>query len=304
MSSSSRYIEKRLRYFEESTRFILETLELITSLGDCRGSVNRLESVTPILDEAESKITELIPFEAVTFYLVNEDTNDFEHHRTRPVGMSDFAYGETEYFINTGEFAWAVVEKRPMVAASRSKKSRFVLHAIGTRSRTRGMFIGLLPEGTRVPDIKLSLLTLVLMDLAGSLESFHLYGMVRREKKMSMELTRYRNVFNLAPYAMELIDRRGRIVDCNEACLAMLACGRDDVVGRPRTHFFSAESAEEYRKKLSPKLKKEGICEGELQLINAAGESLRVWRTEKAAAETETTSGSKEFLVFYRVLAP
>ncbi len=299
MSVTSRYIEKRLRYFEETNRFTMDTLELATSLGDYRQSVNRLGTVYPILDETESKVLELIPFEAITFYLVNEENNDFEHSQTSPITISDFVVGEVECLIETGVFAWALREKRPVLVSSRFKGRRFVLQAIATRSRTRGMFIGLLPEGTIVSDIKLSLLSLLLSTAAGTLESFYLYKMLRAQRSQLARTSPYRTLFEGASEGMELISGRGRITDCNETLCAMLGRKRNDIIGRSRTHFFSGDSRDKL-KRLVPLLKKEGVAEAELELVSAGGDTVRVYRREEALyGEKKEYEGS---VVFYRAL--
>lgn len=300
MSTTSRYIEKRLRYFEEANRFTMETLELATSLGDYRQSVNRLGTVYPVLDETELKVLELIPFEAVTFYLVNEENNDFEHSQTSPITMSDFVVEEIEYLIETGVFAWALREKRPVLVSSRSKGRRFVFQAIATRSRTRGMFVGLLPEGTRVSDIKLSLLALLLSTTAGTLESFYLYKMLRAQRSQFARTSPYRILFEGASEGMEIINGRGRITDCNETLRALLGCERNDIIGRSRTHFFSEESRVKL-KRLVVDLKKEGVAEGELEMVSAGGDLVRVRRREQAFyGEKNKYEGS---VVFYRLLS-
>lgn len=278
-NSSTRYLEKRLRYFEESSRFILDTLELATSLGDCRESVNQLKSVFPILDDAEAKLAALIPFEAFTFYLVNEENNDFEHVRTQPVEMTRYAKDETEFLIDSGVFAWAVREKRPVVVTSRSKDRRFVLHVLSTRSRTRGMFVGAIAGTRRISDIHLSLLSLVLLTTANAVESFYLYGMFRGKNREIEAMKGYRLLFESAFEGMEILDAGGRIVDCNEAMCDMLESEREHLIGRFASHFLSGK--EEGRSDdLDVFTEKETPREGETELVSARGTVRRVYRRE------------------------
>ncbi|HET57313.1 MAG TPA: PAS domain-containing protein [Deltaproteobacteria bacterium] len=277
--SSTRYLEKRLRYFEESSRFILDTLELATSLGDCRESVNQLKSVFPILDDAEAKLADLIPFEAFTFYLVNEENNDFEHVRTRPVETTRYAKDETEFLIDSGVFAWAVREKRPVVVTSRSKDRRFVLHALSTRSRTRGMFVGTIADNRRISDIHLSLLSLVLLTTAGAVESFYLYGMLRGKDREVNAMKGYRLLFESAFEGMEILDAGGRIVDCNEAMCGMLESEKEHLIGRLASHFFSGNR--EDRSDNHNVFPKKGSRDDEVELVSAKGTVLRVYRRER-----------------------
>lgn len=180
--ATAQYLERRLRYFEEASGMILEALELIRSGGGDRQTVGAMDSVMPILDEAEENIAGLIPFRSTSFYLVNEDTNEFEHTRTRPHDRADVMVEEIESMIDRGVFAWALRENRPVVVSSSSKECRFVLQALATRSRVRGMFVGCLEQADApVSDIHLSLVSLFLLATAHSLESFHLYRMLRTQ---------------------------------------------------------------------------------------------------------------------------
>ena len=72
-----KYLEERIRYLEEVNRFTLDALEMAASLGDFQPNISKLEDVPVILKETRSRINSLIRLLAVTFFLVNEDTNDF-----------------------------------------------------------------------------------------------------------------------------------------------------------------------------------------------------------------------------------
>ena len=276
-----RYLEQRIRHLEDIHRFTADALEMAASLGDFQKSINTLQDVSLILDETESRISSLIPFQSMTFYLVDEENNDFIHSRTTPASFGDFAIEETDSMIERGVFAWALREKRPVTVSSRNKDGQFILHVLSTRSRTRGMFIGFLGDKERVSEVSLSLLSIILLNSANAIESFYLYRMIREVTETLERKETYKTLFEAAPDGVEVLDAWGNIVDINDAQKNLLGRRRDDITGRHTTDFFSESCADEFRKK-SSQLREKGFCEGEIELVATSGVPIPVWRKEKA----------------------
>ncbi len=275
------YLERRIRHLEDMHRCTADALEMAASLGDFQQSINKLQDVSLILDETESKISSLIPFKAMTFYLVNEENNDFIHYRTTPATFSAYALEETNSMIERGVFAWALREKRPVTVSSRNKAGQFILHVLSTRSRTRGMFIGLLDDTARVSEVSLSLLSIILLNSANAIESFYLYRMIREVTETLERKETYKTLFEAAPDGVEVLDAWGNIVDINDAQKNLLGRRREDITGRHTAEFFSEGCADVFRKK-SSQLRERGFCEGEIELVAKSGRPVSVWRKEKA----------------------
>jgi PAS domain S-box-containing protein len=276
------YLENRVRYLEEVERFILDILEIASSLGDFQTSINKLRDTSVILDETRTKIQGLIPFESTAFFQVDEDSRDFVISSIFPENHRSYIQNEVDILIHEGTFAWALREKRPVMASTGDHKGYLVLHVMATSTRIRGMFVGLLKEENKsICDISLSLLSIILMNSANALESFELYRTIREINSNLERIDNYRLLFDTAPDGVEVLDSHGNILDCNEAQKKLLGYSNEQLIGNNSLDFFSDNSRNAFVKK-SPSLKDTGYLEGEIELVSARGEIIPVWRKEKA----------------------
>jgi PAS domain S-box-containing protein len=276
------YLEKRNQYLEEVSRFTLDALEMAASLGDFQTSINKLQDPSVILDETRARIERLIQFSGTAFYLVDEDDSDFFPTSVQPQSMKTYIQDEVEWLIEQGTWAWALWERRPVILSSKKQDSQLVLHIMATSSRTRGMFVGILSKDkTDIPDISLSLLSIILLNSSNALESFELYSMIRKINETLEKRENYRVLFEAAPDGVEVLDARGNIVDCNKTQEVLLHCSRDEIVGSHTTDFFPHSSKAGYDNNLAL-LKDNGYLEGEAELTARNGMIIPVWRKEKA----------------------
>lgn len=277
-----RYLEERIQYLEEVNRFTMDALEMAASLGDFQPNISKLEDVPVILKETRSRINRLIRLLAVTFFLVDEDTNDFYLADADPQNYGPYIKEEINFLIENGTFAWALREKRPVVVSSKNQNKQLILHIMATSSRTRGMFVGLVEkEKNNINDISLSLLSIILLNSSNALESFELYKMMREINKNLRKKENYKILFEAAPDAVEVLDRRGNIVDCNRAHQSLLGHDYEKIIGKHTTEFFSDQSKGLFNEKFSI-LKKNSYVESEVELVRSDGPLISVWRKEKA----------------------
>lgn len=173
-------LEERIKYVEGINRLTLEALDEAARLGDFQTSINKLHSHSLILEETRSRVLTLIPFEAVAFYLVDENTSEFQPEYCNPGDYAPLLQSEVDKFIDNGTFAWAMREQRPLFLSTGDESKKILLHVMTTASRTRGMFVGILAHGEiDVPLVSLSMLSIILRYSANALESFALYSMIK-----------------------------------------------------------------------------------------------------------------------------
>ena len=194
----------RIDYLEENRRFIQNVLEMALSLGDFQENINKGYGPENVLQEADKRISRMIPFEANAHYLVDQKKSDFSLSVCNENRLKTFIQQEVDHMIDQGYFAWAIREKRGVLISSKDHSRKFILHIIATYSRIRGMFIGLLPEkNSGIPDTSLTLLSIVLLNTANALESLEFYSLLRNQnenlEKMVEERTR-----TLAKYERQL----------------------------------------------------------------------------------------------------
>ncbi|MGV8074716.1 MAG: response regulator [Syntrophobacteraceae bacterium] len=287
MDKRLQYLEDRVQYLEEVTRFALDTLEMAASLGDFQSSINKLQDASIILDETRLRVQRLINFNAVSFYLVDENTSEFSLSLVHPVEHEFLVQEEVESLIDNGSFAWALREKKPVIVSSKDHEKQLILHVMATSSRIRGMFVGVLEKNRAdIPDITLSLLSIILLNSSNALESFELYKMIREISKNLETKENYKVLFEAAPDGVAVVDARGNIVDCNEAFQNLVGFGCEDMVGKHATEFL----VDNYRDLFESRfllLKKEGFFEGEAEIVDRRGSVIPVWSRAKAIYEKD-----------------
>ena len=194
----------RIDYLEENRRFIQNALETALSLGDFQENINKGYGPEHILQEADRRISHLIPFEANALYMVDQDNSNFALAVCNEKNLESFIQAEVDHMIEQGYFAWAIREKRGVLISSKDHSRKFVLHVIATYSRIRGMFVGLLPEkNSKIPDTSLTLLSIILLNTANALESLEFYSLLRNQNEVLEQMVEERTR-TLAKYERQL----------------------------------------------------------------------------------------------------
>ena len=173
-------LEKHLIIHSEERDVTLEALELATSISRFDTNLNQLDSPLPILRETSYKCGMLLRFLSVGFYLVDEDSSDFQLFYSTPDDLIPSLQQEVEQHIEQGAFVWALERNRPLLFLASTRPGVFLLHSLATPSRIRGMFAAQLSERREeIGDITLSVLSIVLNSCAQMLESHALYSLLR-----------------------------------------------------------------------------------------------------------------------------
>jgi signal transduction histidine kinase/DNA-binding response OmpR family regulator len=175
-------ITARNEYLENSLRFITNSLEMALNLGDFQKNINERNNPDQILKEAEKRLKQLIKFDVCALYLIDEDSADFILRQCDQSRLKESLENEVTFMTDQGFFAWALRENRGVFIASQDQTRQFLLHPIVTYSRIRGMFVGLLPKiKPEIPDASLTILSLILLNLANSLESIEFNNLLHAQ---------------------------------------------------------------------------------------------------------------------------
>jgi len=174
-------LKERIHYLEKINRLTLDALDTVGSLGDFQRNISNLDDRSNILDEARERVLKLLPLQAVAFFLIDESTSEFYLATCTPEKFSDSVQKEVDNAIETGTFAWALRENRAVIVSTDDYENRLILHLITTASRNRGMFVGILSGDEKdIPQVSLSLLSIVMQNSANTIESMELYDMIRQ----------------------------------------------------------------------------------------------------------------------------
>lgn len=178
-------LDKRLAYLEEARFSTMQAIRLTRELKDFHASINQLSDPGAILEKSRFLGKRLINFEAMAFFLVNEETKDFDFFLSSPESARQTIAVELEFFIEDGTFSRAVLDKTPVSAFARDFKQQYLFHVLATASRVRGMFVGVLKKTLKqVPEASLELFSSLMSHCASALESFELYQQL--QGKISM----------------------------------------------------------------------------------------------------------------------
>jgi len=185
-SSAAPPCPERVAYLEEMTRFALSALDQAAALSDFTMSLGKLDEPSAILRLCLERVGGLLPFSAMGVWLVDEEDSSFHPALCSPADGADGLRAYVDQCIENGSFAFALREKRAALSAKRKGKPRYLLHVLTTPSRTRGMFVARLADpALGLSEVSLSILSIILNNTAGALESFALY---RRIQGMNTQL--------------------------------------------------------------------------------------------------------------------
>ena len=174
-------LKERIHYLENINHLTLDALDTAASLGDFQKNISNLDDRSNILDEARDRVLKLLPLQTTAFFLIDESSSEFYLAACTPEKLSDSVQKEVDKAIENGTFAWALRENRAVIVSTDDYENRLILHLITTASRSRGMFAGILSGDEKdIPQVSLSLLSIVMQNIANTIESLELYDMIRQ----------------------------------------------------------------------------------------------------------------------------
>jgi len=158
-------------------RWLLDALDMVASLGTFRAEGSSESSPEAVIAAARPVLRRLANFEESAFFLMEADGLGFRLVDAEPTDAAARLNEEVDAQVADGVFAWAIQRNAPVQVPARTcPGSQVVLHALATRSRIAGMFLGIAPVGLdQAPDAYQKLLSILLSNCAGALESAALY---------------------------------------------------------------------------------------------------------------------------------
>ncbi|MBK8005486.1 MAG: response regulator [Gemmatimonadetes bacterium] len=157
--------------------WLLDALDMVAALGTFRSGQTREATPAVVLGAARPVLHRLIAFEQIGFFLFEPDGLGVRLVECEPADAAAPLQRELDGQVAAGVFAWAMQRNAPVIvpAAGRDDGS-VLLHALCTRSRVLGMFVGIPREELQdLPDATAKLLSILLGNCASALESAELY---------------------------------------------------------------------------------------------------------------------------------
>lgn len=177
-------IKGRVSYLEEMNRQMFSIFEILLSDEAMLTGFRQDENAPDLFSIASLQLKRLLPFKAAAFMNVNEEDSSFMLARTEPPEAKALIGQEADRIISDGAFAWALRQNRPVTVPAKDPGCSLVLHVIATKSRIRGMFIGLIENDKfKITSPGFMAMPLILRNLAYILESRFLYELFKRERE-------------------------------------------------------------------------------------------------------------------------
>lgn len=183
----------RIGYLEKLARSKLYELGLLASLGELQHEAILAGDNPRILKLCVEHLKELMDFQVISFFMLGEDDSDFVLAEVEPKNEESQIKKEIEEQIENGSFAWAVSQNRPVVVRAKAYEKQLILHVLGSKSRVRGMFAGVLKrKGGDIDESALYPLSIILQNTSHALESTALNKLVSDQNKNLEEIVQER----------------------------------------------------------------------------------------------------------------
>jgi signal transduction histidine kinase/ActR/RegA family two-component response regulator len=175
-------LQERVEHLEQLNRWHLDAMNMLISMSEGYGKCEEVRNTQTILQASASYLSQILNFDLLALFLVNEEDSSFELAHTHKASELLLDIDELKHaLIESGEFAWALSQNRAVLVESRLAPQGIIMHVLSTKNRVRGMFIGL-PAGGTLPNVTtLNLISVVLQNTAHTLESCALYSMVQQK---------------------------------------------------------------------------------------------------------------------------
>lgn len=170
---------------EARYRRLLASLDLLANLEDVQHIGNRVPDASKILRSTVHRLEQLLPMTSYGFFLADDDELDFPLALCEPSTCGGQLAILLDRFTQDGTFAWALSQNRAIAVRDQDTVHTIVLHALATRDRVIGMFMGVVSEDqAELDEVSLTLLSVLLLNSAYLLESGRLNYRVSEHNKL------------------------------------------------------------------------------------------------------------------------
>ncbi len=177
-------LEARVHTLEEMNRRILDSVDMVASLGYFQNSLGQNDDTPAILGSTWTNLKRLTTFQAMGYWLVDKSDAEFILTLCDPRDQEAALRKEVECQIAEGVFAWALNQNRTVMVPSKTLGHTLVLHVLATRARVLGMFAGVLTgDGFLVTEEAKSLLSILMLNTSYAVESSGLYHQINCDNR-------------------------------------------------------------------------------------------------------------------------
>ncbi len=222
----------RIRFLEEVCKLQTFSIDLLTSFTGFHGNSDQTHDLNYIFEKTQKSLTQILNFEGLAFYTVDEEDNDFIVTFCEPTSFKKEIDEFVDFAIEEGKFAWALTHTEPVVIKNKALGKDLILHVMATKSRVRGMFAGVLGDDNSFCfKEKLKLSSVLIQNAADMVESAELYMMIHQKNMQlndrlelqSEEINDLSTFPSESPYPVMRVDRDKKLLYANQSALDILS---------------------------------------------------------------------------------
>ncbi|WP_419785820.1 ATP-binding protein [Pseudodesulfovibrio sp.] len=254
MSDSERqtFLERQVAFLEEERDAALEALDMAGDLASFAIASQERGNCPELLKDICSRANRMLPFRAISIYLANDETGDFDRALTDPPQAAGELDDEIRALIADYSFSHALQANDNTFFLSGDKSHHILLRPLKTNFRVLGMFVGGLAERKdRISDIALRLFAVVMQAAAHAMENQDMHRAMEnyarelddKVKQRTAELEeayeRLCTTIDGMQAGVLLVEPKTRIIlDANPQTLRMVGLSHDELVGKPCSGCF------------------------------------------------------------------
>ena len=174
-------LEARLGHLEETNRWHLHTLNVISALCSLYQKPNIGKDPIHLIRETVPFILQVTPFSTVGFCSLSASENDIELDYVSKQEEESSLRKDLEHLIASGEFAWSLHSHIPRL--HHINKRTLVLASIATPTRIRGIFIGQVAPNAAFKEHHKKGLHAIIQHCAYALESNELQHVIKGQNE-------------------------------------------------------------------------------------------------------------------------
>lgn len=165
---------ERLKHLEDTYRRMLGSLDILSNLDDFPQPGRSGLDLSKVFGATQLRLEQLVPMDKYGFFVADAEQLDFPLTYSAPEGVDDYLNTIVSKYVDDGTFAWALNQTRAITLTDPDTGYLTVLHALATRDRVIGMFIGVLKDENELNEVSLLLLSVVLLNCSYVVETTRL----------------------------------------------------------------------------------------------------------------------------------
>jgi len=187
-------LEARNNFLEQSNRWYYYSLELLTSLFDQNMDREKHLDSDYFLKISANYIKQIFDFKAMGFFVPEDPEGDFQLKLCHPESKNELLQSAADSLIDKGIFSWSLKSNKALKTKDSELRIQTVVKSLSTRSKTYGVFIGVVDLDSDQLNGKILNFVSILLNLVAQLvEKENEVDPREKAKISSEEVADYRN---------------------------------------------------------------------------------------------------------------